>query len=48
MPPWVSDEMVIRLTVFGAAFLLLALIEIAARGARRHPHACAGGRPTSG
>lgn len=30
MPPWVSDEMAIRLTVFGAAFLLLALIEISA------------------
>jgi hypothetical protein len=30
MPPWPSDEMAIRLTVFGAAFLLLALIEIAA------------------
>ena len=30
MPPWVSDAMAIRLTVFGAAFLLLALIEIGA------------------
>ena len=30
MPSWVSDEMAIRLTVFGAAFLLLVLIEIGA------------------
>ena len=30
MPPWLSNEVAIRLMVFGAAFLLLALIEIGA------------------
>jgi len=30
MPPWAGDEIAIRLTVFGAAFLLFALVEIGA------------------
>ena len=30
MPPWVGEGIAIRLTVFGAAFVLLALIEIGA------------------